>query len=64
MQEKRSRGQRRWGIIAEFPLIDSNGITVAIDRRRMADRRLDNIPLAERLMLFSQMLPPDTGHKH
>ncbi len=57
MQEKRSKGQRRWGIAAEFPLTDTSGITVVIDRRRMRDRRLDNIPLAERLMLFSQMIP-------
>jgi hypothetical protein len=48
----------------EYPLIDSNGITVAINRRRMPDRRLENIPLAERLMLFSQMLPPDPDHTH
>ena len=59
MQEKRSKGQRRWGIRADFPLVDSGGITVVIDRRRLRDRRLDNIPLAERLMLFSQMPPPD-----
>jgi hypothetical protein len=64
MQKRRSKGQRRWGILAEFPLIDSNGITVVIDRRRMADRRLDNIPLAERLLLFSQMLPPNPDRKH
>ncbi len=60
MQERRSKGQRRWGIRAEFPLIDASGITVVIDRRRLRDRRLDNIPLAERLMLFSQMPPPAT----
>jgi hypothetical protein len=64
MKKRRSKGQRRWGITGEFPLIDSNGITVAINRRRMPDRRLENIPLAERLMLFSQMLPPDPGHTH
>jgi len=63
MQEKRSKGQRRWGIRADFPLVDSDGITVVIDRRHLRDRRLDNIPLAERLMLFSQMLPPDPNRR-
>ena len=63
MQEKRSKGQRRWGIRADFPLIDSDGIAVVIDRRHLRDRRLDNIPLAERLMLFSQMLPPDPDRR-
>ncbi|MDH3525910.1 MAG: hypothetical protein OEN52_04800 [Gammaproteobacteria bacterium] len=63
MQEKRSKGQRRWGIAAEFPIIDSNGIAVVIDRRRIRDRRLDNIPMAERLMLFAQMLPPHPDRK-
>ena len=63
MQERRSKGQRRWGISAEFPFVDGSGITVVIDRRRLQDRRLDNIPLAERLMLFAQMLPPDPDRK-
>ena len=63
MQEKRSKGQRRWGIRADFPLVDSDGIAVVIDRRHLRDRRLDNIPLAERLMLFSQMLPPDPDRR-
>ncbi|MEN8107853.1 MAG: hypothetical protein ABFS22_07590 [Pseudomonadota bacterium] len=57
--EKRSKGQRRWGLDAAFPLIDSNGITVVIDRRQMPDRRLPNISLEDRLMLYSEMPHPD-----
>jgi hypothetical protein len=63
MQEKRSKGQRRWGMRVDFPLVDNGGITVVIDRRHLQDRRLDNIPLAERLMLFAQMLPPDPDRR-
>ena len=52
-EEKRSKGQRRWVLGTEFPLRDSNGLVVATDRRRMADRRLGNTSLEERLIMFS-----------
>ncbi len=57
MTERRSRGQRRWGLDNGFPLIDCNGTTVLSNRRHMSDRRLENISLEERQMLFSEMLP-------
>jgi len=63
MLERRSRGERRWGMEVLFPLVDSKGITVIIERRRVSDRRLDNIALAERMMLFSEMLPLDPALK-
>jgi hypothetical protein len=59
MNDRRSRGQRRWGLNTEFPLIDSDGVTVVSNRRHMPDRRLENISLEERLTLFSEMLPAD-----
>jgi hypothetical protein len=62
MLEKRSKGQRRWGLEAEYPLKDCNGIMVITDRRRITDRRLDNVSLEERLMLFAEMLPLDPEH--
>jgi hypothetical protein len=55
MLEKRSKGQRRWGLDPEFPLKDSSGIMVITDRRRLTDRRLDNVSLEERLMMFAEM---------
>jgi hypothetical protein len=55
MAERRFRGERRWEFEPEFPLIDSRGVTVIRNRRRIADRRLDNITLEERLTLFSEM---------
>ena len=61
MLEKRSRGQRRWGLDAEFPLKDSSGLTVITNRRRLTDRRLDNTSLEDRLVMFAgfPQLDPD-----
>ena len=53
IDEKRSRGNRRWGLGAEFPLRDSEGLIVVTDRRRMSDRRLSNTSLEDRLVMFS-----------
>ena len=62
MSIKRSKGHRRWGMRAEFPLKDSNGVMVISDRRRISDRRLDNVSLEERLMLFAEMPLLDPEH--
>lgn len=62
MSEKRSIGHRRWGLDADFPLKDSNGILVIAERRRMTDRRLDNTSLEERLMMFAEMPQLDPEH--
>jgi hypothetical protein len=59
--EKRSKGQRRWGLEVTFPLVDSNGLTVIRDRRTLPDRRLDNISLDDRLTLLSEMPNPVAG---
>jgi hypothetical protein len=53
--EKRSKGQRRWGLDTEFPIRDCNGLIVLTNRRRMTDRRLCNTSLEERLLMFSGM---------
>ena len=37
----RQKGNRRWDLPHEFPLVDSQGILVMRDRRRLADRRKD-----------------------
>ena len=55
MPVKRKKGQRRWGLDPEFPLMDSSGILVIANRRRLSDRRLNNISLEERLMMFAEM---------
>jgi hypothetical protein len=55
MQEKRSAGQRRWGLEDQYPVKDSNGVIVVTDRRQLTDRRLANTSLVDRLMMFSEM---------
>ena len=55
MSDKRSKGQRRWGLDQEFPVRDSNGVIVVTERRQLTDRRLDNTSLEDRLMMFSEM---------
>jgi hypothetical protein len=57
--EKRSRGQRRWGLDTEFPLRDSSGLIVITNRRRMSDRRLCNTSFEERLLMFSGLPQQD-----
>ena len=53
MMDKRSKGQRRWGMLTDFPLRDSSGLIVVTDRRRTSDRRLCNTSFEERLLMFS-----------
>jgi hypothetical protein len=60
--ERRSLGQRRWGLSTEFPLKDSNGSLVIAERRRVADRRLENTTLADRLLMFSGLVLVDRGN--
>ncbi len=55
MPDKRSKGQRRWGLDQEFPVKDSKGVVVVTERRQLTDRRLDNTSLEDRLMMFSEM---------
>jgi hypothetical protein len=57
--EKRNRGQRRWGLEPGFPLKDSNGVLVIGERRNLSDRRLGNISMEERMVMFSGMPPID-----
>jgi hypothetical protein len=59
--EKRSKGQRRWGLDQEFPVKDCNGVVVVAERRRLTDRRLLNTSLEDRLMMFSEMPVVDTN---
>ncbi len=54
-QERRNTGDRRWGLAAEFPVRDCDGIQVISERRYMPDRRLDNTTLEERQWMFAGM---------
>jgi hypothetical protein len=61
LHDRRNRGERRWGLAADFPLRDSNGITVITERRKLSDRRLENTSLEDRLLMFSGIVPVDNG---
>jgi hypothetical protein len=56
---KRQSGQRRWGLPAEFPLTDREGVYVLRDRRSGFDRRKAIASLEELLVLFSQLPSED-----
>ncbi len=42
MTERRKHERRNWGNKPEYPLIDSNGVLVKGNRRRILDRRMNN----------------------
>ena len=58
-QDRRGSGDRRWGMVTDFPLKDSGGILVLSDRRTQSDRRLDNTTYEDRLLMFAGMAPVD-----
>jgi hypothetical protein len=60
---KRQPGERRWGMPTEFPLTDSGGVHVMLDRRGGIDRRKSSADLEDLLILFSQLPSVDPGHK-
>jgi hypothetical protein len=60
---KRQPGERRWGMLVEFPLRDSNGMHVVHDRRCDNDRRKSPASLEDLLILFSQLPSEDPGQK-
>jgi hypothetical protein len=61
---KRQPGERRWGMLDEFPLTDSDGVNVAYERRDGDERRKSSAALEDLLILFSQLPSEDPGHKH
>ena len=61
---KRQPGERRWGMLSEYPLTDSDGVHVAHDRRDGVDRRKSSAALEDLLILFSQLPSEDPGQKH
>jgi len=58
---RRQPGDRRWGLPAEFPLVDSTGFPVPADRRRLPNRRKANTSLEDMEILLSQLPANDTG---
>jgi len=52
---RRQPGDRRWGLPAEFPLEDSAGFLVPVDRRQHPNRRKAIVTLEELEILLSQL---------
>jgi hypothetical protein len=55
----RQKGNRRWYLPHEFPLVDCQGISVMRDRRRLADRRKVISDLDDLIAILSGM---SSGH--
>jgi len=51
----REKGNRRLGMPADFPLIDSQGSYVIKDRRRLSDRRKAEYGLEDLMVMLSKM---------
>jgi hypothetical protein len=57
---RRQAGDRRWGLPAEFPLEDSAGLLVPVDRRRLQTRRRNNVTMEQLRILLSGLLEKNT----
>ena len=51
----RQKGGRRFGLPVEFPLEDSQGISVIQDRRRLPDRRKAKFELEDMKVISAKM---------
>ena len=56
----RQKGDRRWDLPHDFPLVDSQGIQVITERRKLADRRRNLGVLEDLVAIVSRMLPGRT----
>jgi len=57
----RQKGDRRWDLPRDFPLVDSQGVLVRTERRRLPDRRSNRGDLDNLLAILSRMLPGRGG---
>ena len=51
----RQKGNRRWDLPHEFPLVDSQGVLVMCDRRRLSDRRKTHGDLENLMAILSRI---------
>jgi hypothetical protein len=58
-----SNDRRQPHAVNTYPVCDYPQETTAIERRRIRDRRMENLTLEERLLLLSEMpaTPPKSG---
>ena len=55
----RGKGNRRWNLPVEFPLVDSDDVLVLRDRRKMPDRRRNELDLKDVGALLRSMSAKD-----
>ena len=48
MSERRNQERRKWGRKVTYPFIDSDGVLVTKNRRRLVDRRIENHEVADK----------------
>jgi len=53
---RRQPGDRRMNLPAEFPLVDSDDVLVASERRLRPERRMTGLTLEEIELVLSQLL--------
>jgi hypothetical protein len=58
MTQQRSGNRRRRTAPATFPVFDSEGNTITGERRRVLDRRLEDVAFELRLCLYAEMPRP------
>lgn len=51
----RQKGNRRWDLPHEFPLVDSQGVLVMCDRRKLTDRRQTQVDLDNLMAILSRI---------
>jgi len=51
----RQKGNRRWDLPREFPLVDSQGLLVMCDRRKLADRRKNSGDIDSLMAILSRL---------
>ena len=56
----RGKGNRRWSLPAEFPLVDSDDVLVLRDRRKLPDRRKKEYDLNDFKALLTNMSANNT----
>ena len=57
----RQKGNRRWDLPREFPLVDSQGLLVMCDRRKLADRRKNIGDIDSLLAILSRLSTEHTS---
>jgi hypothetical protein len=56
----RQKGDRRWDLPRDFPLVDNHGVLVTAERRKLPDRRRNLGDFEDLVAVLSRLLPGRT----